>query len=169
MPFQRNNCSTSISNKNMPFLSHSPFQLTGRYASANKWESLNGPGDSRPTGLQIIQDEGLLNAWSDKVILVTGVSSGIGVETVRALAKTGATIYGTARDVEKATVALRDLLDTGRVKLLHMDQVDFGSVRTCADAFRRESKALHIIINNAAVSRCRGMNLPVIGNNSHRS
>lgn len=136
----------------MSFVSHSPFQLTGRYASTNKWETLNGPGDSRPTGLQIIKDEGLADAWNDKVILVTGVSSGIGVETVRALAKTGATIYGTARNVEKAKEALGDLLDTGKVKVLCMNQVDFGSVRACADAFRGESKALHVLINNAGVS-----------------
>lgn len=68
--------------------SRDPFQLTGRYADRNRWENLNGPGDSRITGLQIIHDENLTNACTDKTVLITGVSSGIGVETVRALGST---------------------------------------------------------------------------------
>ncbi|KAJ6190488.1 hypothetical protein N7519_000509 [Penicillium mononematosum] len=63
-------------------VSRVPFQLSGRYAERNRWEVLNGPGDSRVTGSQIIEDEGLVDQWSDKVVLITGVSSGIGVETV---------------------------------------------------------------------------------------
>lgn len=58
-----------------------PFQLTGRYADRNRFEVINGPGDSRVTGSQIIIDEKLTDAWGGKVILVTGVSSGVGVET----------------------------------------------------------------------------------------
>ncbi|KAI3336916.1 hypothetical protein HD806DRAFT_517914 [Xylariaceae sp. AK1471] len=41
------------------------------------------------------------------------VSSGIGVETARVLASTGATVYGTAHNLEKAWKALgHELLDT---------------------------------------------------------
>ena len=138
----------------MSMTSKTPFQLSGRYAPLNRWEVLAGPGDSRPTGSQIIADETLLSAWPDKVILITGVSSGIGVETVRALALTGATIYGTARNVEKAKEALgEDLLATGRVHILHMDQTDLGSVRACAEEFRKKSAGrLNILVNNAGVS-----------------
>ncbi|KAL3483006.1 short-chain dehydrogenase [Aspergillus germanicus] len=131
--------------------SREPFQLSGRYANRNRWEVLAGPGDSRVTGQQIIHDEGLVGAWSDKVVLITGVSSGIGVETVRALALTGATIYGTARNLEKAKEALGSLLGTGRVHLLYMDQTDLASVRACADSFWKQSNKLNAIINNAAV------------------
>lgn len=67
----------------MALVSKEPFQLTGRYADHNRWEVLNGPGDSRVTGSQIIKDEKLTDAWGGKVVLITGVSSGIGVETVR--------------------------------------------------------------------------------------
>jgi 3-oxoacyl-ACP reductase-like protein len=70
----------------------------------NKWENLTGPGDSRVTAQQVVEDEGLVGAaWgSDKVVLVTGFSSGIGAETVRVLASTGATVFGTARNLDKA-------------------------------------------------------------------
>lgn len=139
----------------MSFVSRSPFQLTGRYADRNKWETISGPGDSRVTGRQIIQDEQLTDAWKDKVVIITGVSSGIGVETVRALTKTGATVYGTARNIDKAKEALGDLMDTGRVKLLYMDQTDLESVKACAAEFRKQSATLNIIINNAAVSQSR--------------
>ncbi|KAJ5957472.1 hypothetical protein N7501_011751 [Penicillium viridicatum] len=119
----------------MSMVSRVPFQLSGRYAERNRWEVLNGPGDSRVTGSEIIQGENLVGQWGDKVVLITGVSSGIGVETMRVLAKE----------------ALGELLDTGRVKLLFMDQTDLSSVRACAEEFLKESSKLNIVINNAAV------------------
>ncbi|EWZ85540.1 oxidoreductase [Fusarium oxysporum f. sp. lycopersici MN25] len=81
--------------------------MTSRYAQV--YESLAGPGDARPTASQIIQDEGLEGKWQDKVILITGCSSGLGVETARTLATTGASLYLTARDLNKARFALGDL------------------------------------------------------------
>ena len=136
----------------MSLISHVPFQLSGPYAQRNRWEVLGGPDDTRVTGSQVVKDEGLINRWGDKVVLITGVSSGIGVETVRAIASTGATVYGTARNLEKAREVLGSVLDTGRVHLLFMDQTDLSSVRTCAEEFRKQNGTLNIIINNAAVS-----------------
>jgi NAD(P)-dependent dehydrogenase (short-subunit alcohol dehydrogenase family) len=136
----------------MSLTSRNPFQLSGRYADRNRWEVLNGPGDSRVTAEEIVRDENLVDAWSDKTVLVTGVSSGIGVETVRVLALTGATVYGTARNLEKAREALgEELLGTGRVHLLYMDNTDLSSVGSCADEFRKRSQQLNVMINNAAV------------------
>ncbi|KAL3464367.1 short-chain dehydrogenase [Aspergillus heterothallicus] len=140
----------------MSLTSQTPFQLSGRYADRNRWEVLNGPGDSRVTAEEIIRDEGLINTWSERTVLVTGVSSGIGVETMRVLALTGATVYGTASNLEKAKDALgKELLESSRVRLLYMDQTDLSSVRCCAEEFRRRSQRLNVIINNAAV-----MNVP---------
>ena len=133
-------------------VSKTPFQLSGRYAERNRWEVLDGPGDSRVTGSQVVKDEDLVDAWSDKVVLITGVSSGIGVETMRAIASTGATVYGTVRNLEKAKEALGSMLDTGRAHLLFMDQADLSSVRACAEEFRKHKSKLNVIINNAAVS-----------------
>ncbi|KAJ5120206.1 short-chain dehydrogenase [Penicillium atrosanguineum] len=127
----------------MSMISRALFQLYGRYAEHNRWELLNGPGDSRVQGSQIIEDESLVNRWGDKVVLITGVSSGIGVETVRVLASTGATVFGTARNLEKAKEALGSLLDTGRT--------DLSSVRACVKEFLKQSSKLNILINNAAV------------------
>ena len=45
----------------------------------------NGPGDGRPTALEIIQNEGLTGRLVGKTILITGGTSGLGLENARAL------------------------------------------------------------------------------------
>lgn len=70
-----------------------------RYAESHK--SPKGPGDARPTAMQILEDEGLIGKLTDKVFLVTGVSSGIGIETMRTLYATGGHVFGTVRNMEK--------------------------------------------------------------------
>ena len=86
---------------------------------------------------------------------MTGVASGIGVETFRVIASTGATVYGTVRNLDKAKEALGPVLETGCAHLLLMDQTDLSSVRNCAAEFRKQSSKLNVIINTADVSRCR--------------
>lgn len=138
----------------MSMVSHEPFQLVGRYTDRNRWENLNGPGDWRVTGTQIIEEAALEGAWSDKAVLITGASAGIGIKTIEAITSTGATVFGTARNIDKASNALGHLLesDRDRIHLLHMDQVDLTTVRACADAVRGKSRGkLNIIINNATV------------------
>lgn len=70
-----------------------------RYAAVH--ENPNGPGDARPTAMQIIGDEGLENALTDKVIFLVGASAGIGVKTARALAATGARLFLGARNTKR--------------------------------------------------------------------
>ncbi|KAH9209794.1 short-chain dehydrogenase [Leptodontidium sp. 2 PMI_412] len=127
--------------------------MTTQYAAVHT--SLNGPGDARPTGLQIVQNEGLEGKLDGKVILITGCSSGLGVETAKALFTTGATLYLTARDLSKAKSALGDELTTSpRVHLLELELNSLDSVRTCASKFLSESQKLNILIANAGVMSC---------------
>jgi NAD(P)-dependent dehydrogenase (short-subunit alcohol dehydrogenase family) len=123
--------------------------MTTKYASAHK--STNGPGDARPTALQIIKDEDLLDKMHGKVVLITGCSSGIGIETARAFYATGATLFLTARDLTKAKSAIPDLVNSDRVHLLELDLNSFKSVRACAAEFLSKSKTLNIFIANAGV------------------
>lgn len=123
--------------------------MTSKYAASHV--EPKGPGDARPTALQIVQDEGLEGKLGGKVFLITGCSSGIGVETARALAKTGAKLYLTARDIPRTESALEDILEPGQVEVLHMDLNSLASVRAGAKEFLSKSTTLNVLICNAAV------------------
>ncbi|MCJ1401821.1 hypothetical protein MMC11_005038 [Xylographa trunciseda] len=126
--------------------------MASKYVAAHV--STNGPGDGRPTALDIIKDENLEGKLSGKVMLITGCSSGIGVETARALSATGATLFLTARDMKKGGTALDGFLEPGRVHLLQLDLNSLTSVRKCAEEFLQRSKTLNVLINNAGVMAC---------------
>ena len=72
-----------------------------RYTEAHRDEVISGRGDARPPALQIVRDNDLLGRMSDKVILITGCSSDIGIKTARALKATGVRLYLTGRDPQK--------------------------------------------------------------------
>ncbi|KAK7178493.1 WW domain-containing oxidoreductase [Paraphaeosphaeria sporulosa] len=124
--------------------------MMSRYAAAH--ENPTGPGDARPTALQIIKDEGVEGKLFGKVIVITGTSSGIGIETARALSLTGAKLLLTARNLEKAKTALDGILKIGRVELVEMDNTSLGSVRTAAKTILEKSNdQVNILINNAGI------------------
>ncbi|KAF5693103.1 reductase [Fusarium denticulatum] len=120
-----------------------------RYAAVHT--NTKGPGDARPTALQIIKDEGLENKLQGQVFVITGTSSGIGIETVRAIAATGATLYLTARDLDKAKTALDGIFDSSRMELIQMDQGSLASVRTAAAAILNKASKIHCLIANAGI------------------
>lgn len=129
-----------------------PITMSSKYAAVH--QSTQGPGDARPTALAIIDDQQLRNQLTDKTILITGCSSGLGVETARALHTTGATLYLTVRDIQKAKKNLGELADSPRVRLLHLDLSSLDSVRACAEDFKTKSSSLNILIANAGVMAC---------------
>lgn len=90
-----------------------------RYAAAHALPQ--GPGDERPTAKQIIQDEELEGQLQGKVIVITGATSGIGLETARALTATGATLILTVRNLERAESVLGDLMASYNVSLVQME------------------------------------------------
>lgn len=121
-----------------------------RYAEAHA--NLSGPGDARPTALQIIKDEGAEGKLTGKVIVITGTSSGIGVETARALSLTGAQLFLTARNLEKAKAALGPILGSGRAELIEMDNTSLSSVRGAAGTILQKSNGqVNILVNNAGI------------------
>lgn len=85
-----------------------------------------------------------------KRALVTGVSAGLGVETVRALAAHGAIVTGTARDLGKARRALAEAGVEG-VELVELDLASLASVRAAADALNAKGEAFDLVIANAGV------------------
>ena len=90
---------------------------------------------------------------SGKRVLVTGVSAGLGVETARSIVAHGATVVGTARDLNKARKALAEAGNT-QVDLVEMDLASLSSVRKAADELLKIAKPFDVIIANAGVMAC---------------
>lgn len=90
-----------------------------------------------------------------KTVIVTGGYSGIGLETVRALAAAGASVTVPARDTEKANAALAGM--KGDVRIALMDLADIASVKRFALGFASDNTALDLLINNAGVMACPEM------------
>jgi NAD(P)-dependent dehydrogenase (short-subunit alcohol dehydrogenase family) len=121
-----------------------------RYASA--YANPQGPGDARPTALQIIRDENLEGKLAGKVIVITGATSGMGLETARALSATGATLFLTTRDLETGKTALAEILEPGRVSLVELDIDSFASIRrAAAQILEKSNNQVNVLINNAGV------------------
>ncbi|KAL1605309.1 hypothetical protein SLS60_004857 [Paraconiothyrium brasiliense] len=125
------------------------FDMISPYAEAHK--NFKGPGDARPTALQILRDQDLIDKLHGKVALVTGVSSGIGIETARALKTAGVHVFGAVRNLEKAREALRNDLEPGKLDLIQLDNNSLSSVRAGAADFLSKSSTLHVLVNNAGV------------------
>lgn len=126
-----------------------------RYMESYRRPNLAGPGDTRPTALQIIKDEGLTGALTSKVFLITGVSSGIGIETLRALHATGAHIIGTVRNLEKGQKVVDEILTEqkdGKITLVQMDLSSFASVQAgAAEILSLSEGRLNVLIANAGI------------------
>jgi NAD(P)-dependent dehydrogenase (short-subunit alcohol dehydrogenase family) len=92
-----------------------------------------------------------------KLALVTGASSGLGVETARALAAKGARVVMAARDVPKTlqqAAAIRAKHPAAQLEVmeLHLDKP--ASVRAFAKAFLAKHARLNMLVGNAGVMAC---------------
>lgn len=87
-----------------------------------------------------------------KTIIVTGGHSGIGIETVRALAGAGAHVICASRDVARAGAALEGV--SGKVTVMAMDLADPASVHSFTDAVCENFPVIDILINNAGIMAC---------------
>jgi len=77
--------------------------------------------------------------------VVTGASSGIGLETAKALAAAGASVVLAVRNPDKGRAAAEQM--TGEVEVQQLDVADLSSVRAFADA----TGPLDVLVNNAGV------------------
>ena len=79
---------------------------------------------------------------NQKVVLVTGASSGNGQGTARLLSQRGYKVFGTSRNPSKAT-------KIPSVELLALDVCDDSSVMACVKAVSDQAGHLDVLVNNA--------------------
>lgn len=112
----------------------------------------NGPGDQRPTAVEVINDLNAVGSLEGKVVLITGGTGGLGLETAKALRLTGAKIFITAHDEEKGKAAVDAISQDGKAvahEFVVMDLASLESVRSAAADFSKRCSRLDVLITNA--------------------
>ena len=91
---------------------------------------------------------------SGRVAIVTGATSGIGLETVRELARNGSRVILAARNEVKAASVLAELwkeLPDADLIFHHLDVSSLDSVRAFAEWYLARDETLHLLVNNAGI------------------
>jgi NAD(P)-dependent dehydrogenase (short-subunit alcohol dehydrogenase family) len=85
-------------------------------------------------------------------ILVTGANKGIGLEICRQLARAKHQVILSARSAQRGEAAVQELAQEGlKAEFLLLDMADEDSIHRAARELRQRIKALHVLINNAAI------------------
>jgi NAD(P)-dependent dehydrogenase (short-subunit alcohol dehydrogenase family) len=88
---------------------------------------------------------------SGKRVIVTGAASGIGVETARALAGTGAEVTLAVRDTEAGARVAADITASTGNRDLHVARLDLADRASIAAFVDGWDGPLHVLVNNAGV------------------
>jgi NAD(P)-dependent dehydrogenase (short-subunit alcohol dehydrogenase family) len=91
---------------------------------------------------------------SGRIAVVTGANGGLGFETARALAAKGALVVMAARNLDKAEVARRAIVEgnaTANLDVRALDLAALASVREFAEGVVRDHDRVDLLINNAGV------------------
>jgi len=95
----------------------------------------------------------MASSFSERTIVLTGVSRGVGLASARSLLDAGARILGVAQDPERLERARRELEERapGRFHALAVDLADPTFAPRVRSAAERHFDRLDILINNAGV------------------
>ena len=103
-----------------------------------------------PTTLEVVEGIDL----TGKTCVITGASAGLGRESARALAATGAHVILAARNVEAlrdAEAWIRAEVPDAPTSTVELDLTSLASVRTAAAAIQDLAPEIHVLMNNAGV------------------
>lgn len=87
-------------------------------------------------------------------VFVTGANSGLGQETARAMAATGAHVVMAGRDqakLDEAVTAIRAEVPDAQLDTITVDLASLESIRAATSRARQRFEAIDILINNAGV------------------
>ncbi|CAF1227591.1 unnamed protein product [Rotaria sordida] len=110
---------------------------------------------AKSTAIEVVK--GLNAKLNGKVVIITGATSGIGVETARALASANAHVIITARDMNKGAQVVEDIKKTtgnNQVEVMELDLTSLQSVRNFVNQFRARKLPINILICNAGIMAC---------------
>jgi NAD(P)-dependent dehydrogenase (short-subunit alcohol dehydrogenase family) len=87
-------------------------------------------------------------------VLITGTSSGIGLETAIVLGRAGHTVYATMRNPERGS-ALREAVENEQlpISIWKMDVDSDESVDAATTAIRSQAGSIDVLVNNAGIER----------------
>ena len=89
-----------------------------------------------------------------RIALVTGASQGIGRACALALAAQGLTVALAARSIDKLEAVAAEITAAGgTAKPFALDIASEDSIRSCAKAVLAEFGTVHILVNNAGITR----------------
>jgi NAD(P)-dependent dehydrogenase (short-subunit alcohol dehydrogenase family) len=119
-------------------------------------ERITTPFDAQSTAMEVIEGVELDGARA----IVTGGSSGIGLETARALASAGAQVTLAVRGVDAGERAAQNIRQSARcseVLVVPLDLADRTSVATLVASW---DGPLHILVNNAGIMATPELHTP---------
>jgi NAD(P)-dependent dehydrogenase (short-subunit alcohol dehydrogenase family) len=89
-----------------------------------------------------------------RTVVITGANTGVGFETAKVLAASGATVVLACRDRERANRAVQRLtagVPAARLDTITLDLASLASVRSAAAELRSRHARVDVLINNAGV------------------
>ena len=103
-----------------------------------------------------------MSAWTadeipdqtDRLAVVTGANSGLGLVTARELARKGARVVLAVRTPAKGEAAAREIRDAAPGAAVEVRELDLGSlasVRAFAEALSAEHPSIDLLVNNAGI------------------
>jgi NAD(P)-dependent dehydrogenase (short-subunit alcohol dehydrogenase family) len=98
------------------------------------------------------KDRVFLNSMPDKIAIVTGSSSGIGLLTVIELAKNGFKVVASMRDLERRArldEAAASAQVTGQLDLRRLDVTDFDAIPVFVEQVAHDYGRIDVLVNNA--------------------
>ena len=87
----------------------------------------------------------------EKIAIVTGANSGMGLATVEALSDKGATVIMLCRNEERGQAAMEQLMEKKdrRLELMICDLGDYASIRSFVKRVKEKYPRIDILVNNA--------------------
>jgi|TARA_R110000737_G_scaffold50895_2_gene71979 NAD(P)-dependent dehydrogenase (short-subunit alcohol dehydrogenase family) len=91
---------------------------------------------------------------ANKVVAITGTTSGTGFICARELGKKGATVILLNRESERSQKSLKqlqELVPNGKFEAIECDLQDFTSVKNAMNSIKKSHQVVDVLVNNAGV------------------